>query len=79
MIPLAVTTLFWLSPLFSYNGKKKKHGAPCQVNLHLLTICASCTMVVELYNTRIGIIHHLEKNRLKHKSCTLYKSLTFCV
>lgn len=48
MILLAVITLFWLSPLFSYKGTKKKHEAHCQVNLHLLTICASCTMIVEL-------------------------------
>lgn len=65
MIPLAVTTLFWLSPLLSYKGTKEKLEAPTQVDLHLLTICASCIMIVKLYNTRTGIIDHLEKNRLE--------------
>lgn len=77
MIPLAVITLFWLSPLFSYKGTKKKHKAPSQVNLHLLTICARYTMIVELYNTGTGITDLLEKNRLKHEGCTLWKGLIF--
>lgn len=65
MTPLAVITLFWLSPLFSYKGTKKKLEAPTQVNLHLLAICANCAMIVKLYNTGTGITDHLEKNRLE--------------
>lgn len=48
MTPLALIMLFWLSPHFFYKGTKKKHEAPSQVNLPLLTICASYTMIVEL-------------------------------
>lgn len=63
MIPLAVITLFWLSPLFSYKGTKKKLEGPTQINL--LTVCASCIMIVKLYKARTGITDHLEKNRLE--------------
>lgn len=79
MIPLAVITLFWLSPLFCCKGTKKKHEAPSQVNLDLPTICTSYTVIVKLYTIKTGITDHLENNRLKHKFCTLCKILIILV
>lgn len=79
MIPLAVITLFWLSPLFCCKGTKKKHEAPSQVNLYLQTICTSYTVIVKLHDIKTGIIDPLKKSRLKNKFCTLCKILIILV
>lgn len=75
-IPLAVAVLFWLYPLFTDKGPKKKRMRPWDrpartFILPMLAICAIDAMIIELCNTR----KHLQKNKLKCKSCPLWKCL----
>lgn len=75
-IPLAVAVLFWLYPIFTDKGTKKKRMRPWDrpartFILCMLAICAIDAMIIELCNTR----KHLQKNKLKCKSCPLWKCL----